>query len=202
MGVSKGCDHADANKLTFPDVQLYIQPRRVQKDTQRNEKHVGDNVIQPQDHKAKDGKPHANDLGGEVLGLHPEEQREADEPVAPDGAQEDLVPLGLDLCLRHKGDDVGPVRVFVEHAAIYEGQLRTRHWGEDERDLHPKMMAMTKRAPARLPKKQNVQWYSIFQKEMRPWINAADVTGQRISTARTRTRAPDISDGTYTYCRR
>jgi hypothetical protein len=56
-------------------------------------------VFEAEDNESKDGPPHADDLGGEILGLDAEEYGEADEPVATDCFEEDLMNLGRDLFL-------------------------------------------------------------------------------------------------------
>lgn len=75
-------------------------------------------MVQPQRHKRKDGPPQPNNLAGEVAPLHAEEAGQADEPVAADGAQEDLVKGGHGLLLVDKVLHCGQEGVGVKDAAV------------------------------------------------------------------------------------
>lgn len=71
---------------TFPDVKANVQIRSTQPDAERDEEHVGHNVIQSQRHESKDGPPQANDFGAEIFCLHAQEEGKTHEPVASDSS--------------------------------------------------------------------------------------------------------------------
>jgi hypothetical protein len=103
---------------TFPDVQAHGQARSAQEQAHGNEKHVCHNVFQAQGDEGEDRPPHAHHLGSQVLSLQPEEAGQAYQPVAANGAEEDLVELEVDLLLFRVGDSLLSVGTVVEDATV------------------------------------------------------------------------------------
>ncbi len=76
-------------------------------------------MVHAQNHEAEDGSPDANDLGGEIFALNAKVQGQADEPIAADAAEEDLVKVWYHLLGRHEVDDVVSEGVVVKNGAVY-----------------------------------------------------------------------------------
>lgn len=90
----------------------------MQPQTQRNKEHVGYDVIEAQADKRKDGPPHADDLGVEVLGLHAKVACETDKPVTADAPEENLMELRLDLFVGHNRYGLVFVDPMVEYTSV------------------------------------------------------------------------------------
>ena len=103
---------------TFPDVQRYRQTRRAEKQAHWDEEHVCHHVFESKGDKRKDWPPHANYLGCQVLRLQPQVASQANQPVAANGAQEDLVELEIDLLLFCIGDGLVSIRAVVKDATV------------------------------------------------------------------------------------
>lgn len=91
----------------LPDIQPHRDIRRTEPDRHRDERHISDDMFEPQRPERVDGPPDADDLGGEVAALHAEVARQTHQPVAADSAQEDVVEVGGDLLYRCVSDDLG-----------------------------------------------------------------------------------------------
>ena len=121
-------EEKEESELTLPYVQTHAQLGRVGPDPERDEEHVGHDVVEAQGYEGHDGPPHSNDLGGQILRLHAKENGQADEPVTADGAQEDLVHLRRDLFLGGEGDHLVPVRRRVEDPSIFPPKLLAKRF--------------------------------------------------------------------------
>lgn len=115
---SQGCAIMARGGRTFPDVHAYGQSRSAQKQAHGDEEHVRHNMFQAQCDEGEDRPPHAHHLGSQVLSLQPEEAGQADQPVAANGAEEDLVELEVDLLLLRVGDGLLPVGTLVKDATV------------------------------------------------------------------------------------
>ena len=104
----------------LPDVQADGETGGAEEDAEGDEEHVGDHVLEAADDKDEDGPPHGRHLARDVLGQDAEVAGQADEPVAADAAEEDLVPLGLELLVGDEGDGGLLVELVVEDAAVCE----------------------------------------------------------------------------------
>lgn len=104
---------------SFPDIQTNRDFISSDPDSQRDESHVGDDVIEPKRYEREDRPPDADDLGGEVTALDAEKAGEADEPVASDAAEEDHVEIGGDLLFRGECDYLRFEGIGGEDVAIY-----------------------------------------------------------------------------------
>lgn len=102
----------------LPDVQANVKARGTEEDTQGDECHVGDNVVEAKGHKREDGKPDANNLGCKVAALHTKEAGQTHEPVATNSPEEDHTEVRSDLLLGREVDDSGLERVCGEYLAI------------------------------------------------------------------------------------
>lgn len=98
--VSKqGRDHRMGNVM--PDTQS----RSSQENAQRQVEHVGNNVIERQDHESERRPPDSNDLAEELPTHERQEGRQADQPVRANASEEDLMPLRRDGFRRRECDD-------------------------------------------------------------------------------------------------
>lgn len=163
---------------TLPDIHSHAQARRALEDAERDETHVGDDVVQSQGHEGEDGPPHPDHFGCQVATLHGEEAGEADEPVAANAAQENLVKGRGDLLLGHEGDHFGLEWFRVEHGAVWAdfpielvfycrpiAMYGTMIYNMG--NIHLKMIAVTNNEPARFPQNVRNQCRSIRTRESR-----------------------------------
>lgn len=75
-------------------------------------------MVEAKRDESEDREPDAHELGGEIPPLGAYEDGHADEPVAADAAEEDVVEFWGELFLGGEGDDFGFVGVGGEDVAI------------------------------------------------------------------------------------
>ncbi len=76
-------------------------------------------MIKTERRKDEHRPPETDDPGSQVLALQTQVAREANQPVTPDSAQEDLMELRLDLFRCDKVDDRLSVRIMVKDTSVY-----------------------------------------------------------------------------------
>lgn len=108
---------------TFPNIQRHCNVWRLHPDAHWNDKHIGDNVIQTQRDKGKDGPPKSDDFGSQIAALHAKIARQTHQPVAPDSLQKDLIERWDSLLFVHKLLDSSAEGVSVENATICDMEI-------------------------------------------------------------------------------
>jgi hypothetical protein len=153
---NKGWYHA------FPDVIANRDIRVAEKDRHGHEKHVRNNVVESQAGKCESGPPDSDYFAEKLSCHHGEEASQTDQPVGSDAAQEDHVPFRRDDFFFVEGEDFRYIRLEIEDptvAAVYQLAIFLPRMCCV---AYPVTRAMTKRLPARLPKKVIAQCMSIF----------------------------------------
>lgn len=118
-----GCTDDVAEKRSdkaLPDVETDAEVGLVAHQTDGDEEHVCDNVIETGSDKDKDGEPSGEDLGVD-FGSHGRlEDGDADEDVAADTAEEDVAEVGGNDLHARKGGRVGRDRAGVDVGKVDE----------------------------------------------------------------------------------
>jgi hypothetical protein len=112
----------------FPDIQTSSEVGGTDPNADGDEEHVCDHMVEANGHESVDEPPDAEDLGDEFAALGAEDAGQADEPVAADAADEDLVPFGRDLFLGRESYGFFFVGLGGEDAADC-GKKRGQKWG-------------------------------------------------------------------------